>query len=54
MEVQKLTDAIRKEVKQQAKDNANLMAADHPGKPDVMRVVGDLDIYEIAKRLLDE
>jgi hypothetical protein len=53
MEAFKLADAIRKEIKRQARENPKLIAADHPSEPDVMRVHGELDLYEIAKVLCE-
>jgi hypothetical protein len=53
MDVQKLTDEIREEIKRQARDETRLVVTNHPDKPDVLRLVGNLDVYEIAKRLID-
>jgi len=53
VDVQKLTDEIREEIKRQAKDETRLVVTNHPVKPDVLRVVGQLDVYEIAKALVD-
>ena len=53
MDVQKLTDEIRDEIKRQAKDETKLLVTNHPTKPDAIRLVGTLDIYEIAKALVD-
>ena len=52
MDVQKLTDEIREEIKRQA-DGKRLVASDHPRTTDVLRLVGNLDVYEIAKALID-
>lgn len=54
MDVQKLTDEIREEIKRQAKDGTVLLATNHPVKPDVLRIVGQLDLYEIAKALVSD
>lgn len=53
MEVLKLADAIREEIKRQARDETRLVATDHPDKPDVLRLAGSLDVYELAKALTD-
>jgi hypothetical protein len=53
MDVQKLTDKIREEIERQARDETRLVVTNHPVKPDAIRLVGNLDIYEIAKRLID-
>jgi hypothetical protein len=54
MEAFQIADEIRREIKRQAKDNLALTAANLPEKPDMMRVVGDLDLYELAKAVKDD
>lgn len=52
MEAFKLADAIREEIKRQAK-NAPTLEVANTDKPDTIRVVGEIDLYELAKVLVD-
>lgn len=47
-----IIDAIRTELKRQAKDNPELtVALNALDKPDTVRVIGRIDLYELAKAI---
>jgi hypothetical protein len=47
---QKIIDLLRTELRRQAKDNPNLVVA-RSDKPDNLHVIGEIDLYALAKAI---
>lgn len=53
MEAFQVADTLRREINRQAKDNPEL-AVGRDQTPDMIRVVGKLDLYELAKKIAEQ
>lgn len=53
MEAFKVADTIRKEITRQANRENSGLALGKSDEPDTIRLIGTLDLYAIAKALVD-
>lgn len=53
MEAFKLADTIRQEIERQAKQKDAELAVGKSETPDTVRLIGKLDLYELAKALVE-
>jgi hypothetical protein len=54
MTIELVQDFISDEVRRQAARNPKILNLAKSDKPDVIRLMGELDLYELAKAIMEE